>query len=357
MFFKRMVQGKKREYFWKKFPLFFVKEEIYFEYTEDKIEKNKKYLFSIENYDETHIKINIFGIKIKIPKKEYNKLKKENPFYKYKSKNYDITKIPPAKGQLRDIQLANGILLKELDYVCKKNNISYWLDGGTLLGAIRHGGFIPWDDDIDAGMLIQDYEKIISAFEKSSRDKDIYACYVRNDKHPDMYYIKVKHRKCPCLFVDIFPFYIYGKSLSTKEQLIKTKEIKNIRKNFCNVNFLTPDKTLAKIHKQIMLKIISQNIPKNLEETDLVWGVEYNHQWNNWFTNYNVIFPLKPMKFEGQEFLGLNNPDAFLKRVYGNYMSYPKRITFGHNAYKKIEKKELTEIKKLAEKFVLGREN
>lgn len=319
--------------------------------------KEKNLFFSISTYDVTHIKIIFLGIKLTIPKIGYYKLKKQNPFYKYQQRNEDITKIPSATGHLREIQLANVALLKELDYVCKQNDLSYWLDGGTMLGAVRHGGFIPWDDDIDVGMLIDDYEKVIAAFEKSSRDKDIYACYVCDNKKPDLFIIKVKHKKCPSLFVDIFPFYVYGKSLCEAEQLKKTKEIRNIRKKeLSKIDFTAAVDVIKDKYNEIMeSQILSSAIPQNLEETDLVWGIQYNHQWKNWFTNYNVIFPLKPQVFEGCEFWGINNPDAFLSRVYGNYMSYPKRISFGHSTYKKKKKTELKIIKMYAQNFNKGK--
>ena len=135
-------------------------------------------IFSIKDYGETYKIMRLLGLKIKFPKSEYAKKKKESPYYYYKKNNIDITTLPPATGQLRDIQLANLALLKELDYVCKQNGLQYWLDGGTQLGVVRHKGFIPWDDDIDVGMMRNDYLKIIDIFNHWTRNKDLYANYV-----------------------------------------------------------------------------------------------------------------------------------------------------------------------------------
>ena len=142
----------------------------------------------------------------------------------YKKNNIDITTLLPAEGQIRDVQLATLSLLKDFDTICKQNDIRYWLDGGTLLGAIRHKGFVPWDDDIDTAMLREDYEQIIEAFEKYSRNPDIFVGHRYCPNKYNNYHLKVQHRKCPYIFVDIFPWDTYGKRLSIADQLEKTIE-------------------------------------------------------------------------------------------------------------------------------------
>ena len=70
------------------------------------------------------------------------------------------------QAHLRECQLKQLAILEVIDHVCKANGIEYWLDGGTLLGAVRHGGFIPWDDDIDIAMRKDDLERFIEVAQK-----------------------------------------------------------------------------------------------------------------------------------------------------------------------------------------------
>ena len=100
---------------------------------------------------------------LKIPKKLQNLNKKSNQL---NSQNQLLDLLFTScdiriKGNLRNVQLLYIELLRFVDNVCKKHNIDYWLEGGTLIGAVRHGGFIPWDDDIDLSIMRKDYEKLI----------------------------------------------------------------------------------------------------------------------------------------------------------------------------------------------------
>ena len=68
---------------------------------------------------------------------------------------------------LRNVQLIQLEIAKEVKRICEQNNISYFMDGGTLLGAVRHKGFIPWDDDLDFGFTRDNYEKFIATAKKN----------------------------------------------------------------------------------------------------------------------------------------------------------------------------------------------
>ena len=304
-------------------------------------------IFSVKDYGETHHIMHLFGFKIKIPKAEFAKKRKENLYYYYKENNIDITTLPPAEGQVRDIQLANLALLREMDYVCKQAGLKYWLDGGTLLGAVRHKGFIPWDDDIDTAMLREDYEQIIQAFKKYSRNSDIFADYSKSLTNTCQCIIKIQHKKCPHLFVDIFPWDNYGKRITNKEQIDETNRIKELRallqsqSNFSETVECILDRISFSMKNNVL------NVKEQDPYGDYVWGMDFNHPWKNWFSHYEVLHPIKTIKFEGFEFPCLNDPDAFLSRLYRDYMAYPKKIGMGHCMYLKLTDDEKEIIEKL----------
>ena len=114
---------------------------------------------------------------LKIPKKLQNLNKKSNQL---NSQNQLLDLLFTScdiriKGNLRNVQLLYIELLRFVDNVCKKHNIDYWLEGGTLIGAVRHGGFIPWDDDIDIAMPREDYEKFLKIFPEYGKKNNLLA--------------------------------------------------------------------------------------------------------------------------------------------------------------------------------------
>lgn len=119
--------------------------------------------------------------------------------------------------QFRKMQLIELEMLVEFDRVCRDNHIDYVLFGGSLLGAVRHKGYIPWDDDADIGMLREDYNR----FKKHMKEMNPEICYFQDHETDPEYrwsygklrrtgskYIRVgqEHLKCKTgIFVDIFP--------------------------------------------------------------------------------------------------------------------------------------------------------
>ena len=295
-------------------------------------------LFSIKDYNETHKILHILGLKIKFPKSEYAKKQKLNPYNIYKKNNTDITTIPPATGQIRDIQLANFELLKELDYVCKQKNLRYWIDFGTLLGALRHKGFIPWDDDVDTGMMREDYEKLFEVFDKTTRNPDITVKNLTDNKNNTL--LKVCHKKCSHLFVDIFP-YDFAPALNKSEALKITQDIRKYdREDFAKSQSFEELETKVKT----ATKTFYQE-----DKSAIAYGMEYSHTYTNWFYDENIAFPLKELEFEGYKFPVFNDYITYLERTFGDYMAYPKKFGMGHSMYLNLsddEKQIMAELKK-----------
>lgn len=310
-----------------------------------------KNIFSITDYGETHKILRILGLKIKFPKPEYAKKKKESPYYYYKKNNIDITTLPPATGQIRDIQLANLALLKELDYVCKQNGLQYWLDFGTLLGAVRHKGFIPWDDDIDVGMLREDYERLIEIFNRDTRNKDLYAEYYQETNRPYIVIIKIRHKFCRSLFVDVFPYEFYN-VVSTSNEIKNFKKIfQNAKKHAQEICYVTDDisETLKKLDEN-REKYIFKNRKK--QNNDYIIYGDFNHITGSFIYSNNTFFPLKEIEFEETKFNCPNKCLEIMSDIYGNYNKYPKKITMGHSMFIDLSDEDKEIINQLKEQVL-----
>ena len=241
--------------------------------------------------------------------------------------------------QLRACQLKQLSILEEIDRICQKHQIGYWLDGGTLLGAVRHDGFIPWDDDIDIAMRQADLDRFISVAADELREglflqtpqnepqskepivkvRDLNSFYVEGNDNFAADYQKG-------LYVDIFPMMDYP--------TLSRKTVKRIT--------LGISKSYSILHKahyyslrsfaeffwfgakylvnKCLWNIICAIRPKDtyLSNTLINNGYGIMHRRDS-------VFPLSTILFEGKTFPAPANPDAYLSDLYHNYMEIPPK--------------------------------
>lgn len=248
-------------------------------------------------------------------------------------------------------------ILDEIVAICEKHNLKYYLIGGTLLGAVRHGGFIPWDDDLDIGMPRKDYEKFLSIASKELREQ-----YMIDNKDTNKkYYLNfTKIRKKNTIFeqdfqinydgpkgiwVDIFPV-DEAKSLKNKLTPVQ-KKINNIifRLLHYKNGFILGNK--FNFIKKFLGKIciIKHETLLNIQEKwlklqdgknyDCIVNLASTYDYKKEIFKKEDIYPLAEMTFENKKYKVPKNYKKVLKQVYGDYMKLPpkdKQIT--HNPVK-----------------------
>jgi len=240
----------------------------------------------------------------------------------------------PEGSDLRHLQYKMLDILKIVDRICKKYNLPYWLSSGTLLGAVRHGGFIPWDDDLDVEMLREDYEKLIKIL-----PQELPEGYVLQDNMTDSNYVylyaKVRDTNSKIreickvnqefeiggVFIDIFPI----------EPVIPAfKRISSVLFNRLCYNLVLKKgcwRLLYNINYWILLHVVFPIFRfltglKNAKDYHYIYGISFLQERRN----YDDIFPLKRITFEGETFMAPNDCDAYLRKLYGDYMKLPDNI-------------------------------
>ena len=302
-------------------------------------------LFS-RTYQKSKVVYHIFGLKFSFPKRKDRRVLMD--IEEFMHRTMSPNQIPTATGALRDIQLSALRILLEVDYICKQNNIKYWIDFGTLIGAVRHKGFIPWDDDIDICMMREDYEKFEKIFDASKKDKDLFLRL--SEKNEFSYILKVYNKKIPTVFVDIFPYDYYLKKLNTEEKISLHNKISDLKKYIYKKNTQNQEEKLqyAKELLNIRDKYIYENKKPDLSKHPAIfWGIDYNHLWPRCVFDYETMFPLSEIEFEGHKFPCPAQTDIYLTTVYRDYMSLPSVLHY-HFDLNKIDLDELITLKKYA---------
>lgn len=251
--------------------------------------------------------------------------------------------------------------------ICEKNNYKYFLIYGTLIGVIRHKGYIPWDDDVDIMMPRNDYDKLLKYLEKNIDKYPNLQVFNHNncEKYPYMitrisdnrYEIEVKNEKKYGIgvFIDIYPFDGLGDS---KEEAIKFGLKGDRLSSFCYQstrnrymveNTTSNLKKILKVPVFICAKIIGKDFFQNkLEKLARVKDYESSKYVGcvTWLSGGEKdIFPREwfdewvMMPFEDSMFRVPKEYDKILKHIYGDYMKLPpEKDRIGHHNYKVFKK-------------------
>ncbi|MDD6432617.1 MAG: LicD family protein [Lactobacillaceae bacterium] len=265
------------------------------------------------------------------------------------------------KISLKTSQKISLEILKVVTSACEELNLNYFLMYGTLIGAVRHKGFIPWDDDVDIMMPRKDYTALIKAFSKDPsllHGLDIFSP-LTSSKYPYMitrisdpnYKIKRDNEEAygMGIFIDIYPFDGLGNNI------YKALEIQALGDGLSSLYYLSTRDKFTKDHTKGILKntlkypsyLVSKSIGKTTLQKSLLklandkfysskyvccatWtaGGEKDLFKRSWFDEY-IYLP-----FEGQNFRVPKCYDEVLKHIYGDYMKLPpKSKQIGHHYY------------------------
>lgn len=244
---------------------------------------------------------------------------------------------------LLEIRKVQTEIMEEIKRICSLADLNYFLMFGTLLGAIRHNGFIPWDDDVDLGMLREDFNKFLIAFEKHA-SSEFAIQSLDSDPFYAFFFIKVvrknttlieggyqDNRKNNNIFVDIFPFdnaprssalrYLQNKSAIFMKSLLFYKLDRiNLKEGSFKIK-------VAKRIKKIISVILSRNIIIKLAN----WIMTSVKAEGDWISNFgdkkyypSILFKeFEDLKFNESDYTVPKNPENLLNYFYGNFMDLP----------------------------------
>lgn len=239
----------------------------------------------------------------------------------------------PEGSLLRKDQKELLRMLEQLDKICKEHNIQWWLSSGTLLGAARHQGFIPWDDDMDIVLLKKDYKRLEKVLCKMQSDEFVFHC-MKTDVDYINWFGKFRKKngciqsaskrydyyKWKGIGFDIFAIektnYLSAKLASFSYDMMQRFTI-NITNNFIRNSLI---RTIEYLHSLMIfpvLKLIGLFNPQ--EEYHYTLGTG----WPKHTFYMKYTFPLTTTDFEGKQMPVPKDMDSYLTNVYGEWRKMP----------------------------------
>ncbi|MGI6200185.1 MAG: LicD family protein [Christensenellales bacterium] len=251
--------------------------------------------------------------------------------------------------QMKEIELE---ILTAVDRLCREEGIAYYLAFGTLLGAVRHGGFIPWDDDVDILMPREDYDRFIQVASKLPGHLHFKYC---GNTHPYIYdFGKVEDGRTLLIedtyrylgidsgvYIDIFPL-----DGCPRTGLGRRVHLYHVRfwQELLSMYFADPDKPRSAWKRPIVRFVkrwLSQDrIYAHIEKICRKFPIDRSKFVGYHEGRLNELMPRdtfgapRDMRFEGRDFLAPEQPEAYLARVYGHWRQLPpedQRVAHQHS--------------------------
>lgn len=217
-------------------------------------------------------------------------------------------------------------LLEQFEHFCNEKNLRYYLAYGTLIGAVRHKGFIPWDDDIDILMPIEDYRRFLEEYPNNKKYEVLdvsfqndyffpFAKLVDNETYLHHYGVPITWMQG--MYIDIFPMSGFEKNISFEKQWL-TQTLLDIEWYWYYISKDVIHKELADCRN----RILNEKFRIKFDQADRV-GVLTTLPAKPWILDKSVFADGCELSFEGKTYKAPAGYDIYLRNIYGDYMQIP----------------------------------